>query len=197
MDRKIIISLISLAAGVALIFFFMAPTWSSIKLLRPEVTQLEQKVVGLEELLAETQQLKEKYQQIEQEASKIALAIPQEEDLPYLLVQFEVLAASNGLLLESIGFSQTDEEAKSPQQKTSQKTNQSKKTNPFLKSSSVNLSISGSYSAFKNYLVALENNIRSMDVYSISFSPYGYSEGFGVLAGDIFDFSLNVVVYYQ
>ena len=194
MNPKIVISLISLLVGITLVFVFIVPNWSSIKILRFEVGILEQDVVDLEKLLSETRQIKEKYIQAEEDAKRIFLAIPKQRDLPYLLIQFEALAASNGLLLESIEFSQAEEVSK---KKPVQTTTKSQVENTFLKISHINLSLSGSYSAFKNYLVALENNIRSMDVYSIGFAPYGYSDAFGGFASDIFEFTSEIVVYYQ
>lgn len=194
MNPKIIISLISLVVSAVLVFVFIAPNWSSIKILRLEAVLLEQDVADLEELLSETQQIKEKYVRVEQDAKRIFLAIPKQEDLPYLLIQFEALAASNGLLLEAISFSQVE---KTPKKKFTQETTKSQAANTFLKISHVNLSLSGSYNAFKNYLVALENNIRSMDVYSIEFAPYGYSDEFGGSTSDVFEFTSEIVVYYQ
>lgn len=194
MNLKIIISLVSLVISIVLVFIFIVPNWSSIKILRPEVILLEQNIADLEELLSEAQQIKTKYAQIEENAKSIFLAIPKEEDLLHLLVQFEALAASNGLLLESISFSQDE---KASNKRSVQETIELQEVDTFLKISNVNVSLSGSYSAFKNYLIALENNIRSMDVYLIGFAPYEYSDEFGDSVSDIFEFTLEIAVYYQ
>jgi len=58
----------------------------------------------------------------------------------------------------------------------------------------VELTVSGTYNAFKNYLRALEENIRSMNVNSIDFIS---RELITAADSDFLDFDLKVEVYYQ
>ncbi len=186
MNKKNIISFISLVGGLALIFFLISPLWSSIKILKAELIEQENKISKVEELLTRVQQIEQDYQVLENDALKIFSALPEEENLPRLLVQFNALASNNGLLLESIKFGQIDQE-----------TNQSKIFSNFP-SLSVDVALTGSYNAFKGYLAALENNIRSMDARSIKFGITKTGEETDILASlGIFEFDLGVSVYYQ
>jgi len=187
MNTKNIISLISLIGGLALIFFLISPLWSSIKILKAELISQDNEISKVEELLTRVQQIRQDYQKLEEEAQKIFSALPEEENLPRLLVQFDALASNNGLLLESIKFGQVSQEA-----------NQPKKIFSNFPSLSVDVALTGSYEAFKGYLVALENNIRSMDAYSIKFGMSKTGEETDILTSlGIFKFDLGVSVYYQ
>jgi len=188
MNQKIIISLISLAVGLALVFVFIDPFWSSIKVLKVELTKQEETIVKLEELLTKTQGLKESYQEFEEEAQDIFWALPQEEDIPHLLVQFDNLVSNNGLLLETVSFDQIN-------QKTAGDSGQSEKTMADFSKLMVEMKMSGSYEALKGFLAALESNIRSMDVNSINFSAQRAAGDLSANLG-IFDFDLIVNVYY-
>jgi len=191
MNKKIIISLISLVLSIVLIFVFGLSQWSSIKVFRTELTQKKQVQTELNELLNKMNQIEEKYQEVTDEAQKMFLSLPREKDISYLLVHFETLASQNGLLLESINFGQIDKEKK---QTIQQESDQSPKVLSNLPNFSVDLSMTGSYDAFKNYLTALEKSVRLMDVNSINFvarSRNSLSSDLG-----IFGFNLGINVYY-
>lgn len=190
MDKKNIISLISFIVSLILIFVFVFPLYSSVKIMRLESSQKHEEIEKLKELLAKVEKIKSNYQNVAEEIEKVFLALPEEKDVPELLVQFEKLAVSNGLLLESIKFGEISKK------KESDSSSRSKKILSIFPNSIVELKITGSYSAFKNYLKALEKNVRSMDVYSIKFSSsikkYNLFSDLG-----IFEFDLGVNVYYQ
>lgn len=184
--RKILMSLVSLVFATALVFLLITPFWLSIKGLKQELVSKKEEVIKIEELLAKTQQLNQEYGEVSKDAEKVFLSLPIEEDIPHLLVQFDTLAAANGLLFESIGFGDlvgVDQLS----------AGQAKRTISSFLSLPLNVEIMGSYEAFKLYVDALEKNIRSMDVNGIKFAPrkVGQEEISG-----IFDFSLSVDVYY-
>jgi len=188
MNIKNIIILISLISALVLVFVFLDPLWSSIKVLRNEINQKKLALTVTEELLAKTQELDQEYQPLAEQAQKVSFALPKEENIPYLLVQFDALAASNGLLLESMSFAQTEQGKGSSYQVL----DQPEKISPFS-SLSLSVKVSGSYDAFKGYLTNLENSIRSMDVHSIKFAVLKK----GLAALGIFEFDLEITVYYQ
>jgi Tfp pilus assembly protein PilO len=180
MNKKNIISLVNLAVSLALVFIFIIPLWSLIRVGQTEIVQKRQEIVNIEDLLDKTQQFKEEYQQIEGESKRSFLTLPKEEDIPFLLVQFETAAISSGLLLESINFGQI--------------IRKSEENQLAFRSLPVGIRINGSYDAFKKYLVALENNIYSMDISSIKFiNPRGKA----IPSFDIFEYNLSINVYYQ
>lgn len=188
MNRKNVIILISLISASVLLFVFLDPLWSSIKVLQNEINQKKLALTATEELLVKTQELDREYQSLAEQAQKVSFALPKEKDIPYLLVQFDALAASNGLLLESMSFVQTEQGKGSPYQVLDQP-----EEIPSFSSLSLSVKVSGSYNAFKGYLTNLENSVRSMDVHSIKFAVLKES----LAALGIFEFDLEITVYYQ
>ena len=199
MNKKNIISLISFIISLVLIFLFVFPLFFSVKAMYLDLSQKRQEIEKLKELSDKIEKIKQDYGDISEEVEKILLTLPEEKDLPQLLVQFEKLAISNGLLLESIEFGEISKRDESDFIKNVEdyKTlSQSKKMLSTFPNSSVLLKAAGSYSAFKNYISALEKNIRSMDIYSIKFSNSSKTQNlFGDLG--IFEFNLGINVYYK
>ena len=200
MNQKNIISLISFIVSLILIFVFVFPLFSSARAIYSDLTQKRQEIEKLKELSGKIGKIEQDYDSISEAIEKVLLALPEEKDLPQLLVQFEKIAVNNGLLLESIEFGEISKKEESDFIRSIEDyetLNQSKKMLSTFPNSSVLLKVVGSYSAFKNYISALEKNVRSMDIYSIQFS---FSEsGMRSLFSDsgIFEFNLGINVYYK
>lgn len=199
MNKKNIISLVSFVISLVLIFIFVFPLFSSARTMYLNLSQKRQEIESLKELADKIEKIKQDYDSISEAVEKILLALPEEKDLPQLLVQFEKLAVNNGLLLESIEFGEISKKEESDFIRSIEDyetLNQSKKMLSAFPNSSVLIRAIGSYSAFKNYISALEKNIRSMDIYSIRFSS---SNKIGNLFGSsgIFEFNLGINVYYK
>ena len=194
-SKKNIITIICFLVALGIIIFPMALIWQSVKSLKKEVGEKKAALAIVEDLVVSTNQIK-KWGTIEKEAAKIFLAVPEQKDIPGLLVQFEALASANGLVLESVNFGQINEAAKrgalGVNWDASEETGQKPK-GPFQELK-IDLSLSGAYIAFKNFLGALENNIRAVNVSSIDFSGQRALEE---ASSDFFEFHLKVVVYYK
>jgi Tfp pilus assembly protein PilO len=206
MKKKIIFNLIVLAlvAGAAVILIW--PLWDSVKAAKQEIESGKSELEAVNKLLAKTKTLKDDYELVKGQAEKVFISLPKEKDLPDLMVQFESLAATHGLVLESISFgdfekSQSsggqavsfEEEIGEPASQTEVQTSVAKS---IFRSLPVTLSVSGSYQALKKYISGLETNIRSMNIESINMG--GGGEGGESPAGeDSFSFDLELSVYYQ
>lgn len=149
----IIISLLVITSGIIVIL--IVPIGLSIINIKTEISQKELELAAIEDFIIKADQIKKQGRNIEKELTEVFSALPKEKDVPDLLVYFESLSIANGLILESINLGQIDEETKN---ETKQK------SKSLLKSRQVNLTVSGTYTAFKNYLRSLEHNIRSMNV---------------------------------
>jgi len=199
MNKKSIISLISFIVSLILFFVFVIPLFSSARVMYLNLNQKHQEIEKLKELANNIEKIKQDYGDISEEVEKVLLTLPEEKDLPQLLVQFEKLAINNGLLLESIEFGEISKKKESDFIRTIEDyetLNQSKKILSIFPNSFVLIRIVGSYSAFKNYISSLEKNVRSMDIYSIEFSSSNKS---GNLFGNsgVFEFNLGINVYYK
>lgn len=193
MNKKVIIIFVNLILVVVLVFILAQPLWNSVRSLKIEVVKQKQEVGRLENLLVKVQKLEQEYQEIGLDVEKISLALPQERDIPYLIAQFETLASSNGLLLESIKLSD-------PSRNQGRKGRSEEKKEgltaifPYL---SFDLKLNGSYDGIKGYLESLENNVRLMDVKVIDFNQEQSKEETGLASLSIFKFNLKLIVYYE
>lgn len=120
------------------------------------------------------------YQNISQaEINKLKKVLPEEKDLPGIFVQFEALAQEYDLFLSSISINEVAEEVK---KEKSSRSGKIKKLNVSL--SLISIKESHDYADIKEFLSALENNLRLLDVNAVYFSP------------DALDYSVNLFTYY-
>jgi Tfp pilus assembly protein PilO len=120
--------------------------------------------------------LVEKYIGNEDVFKELDLILPDNQDVPGLIVQLEALANDNGVILNDVSFTEEDDEKKISDYKTIK----------------INLKLNGSYEALKNFLITAENNIRLVDIDSISFGASANEKN-----NTSFDFDLILNTYYQ
>ncbi len=196
MDRRLIISIGSFLGSILLAVFVIWPLVSSIIALRDNIQEQEKEMAAIQELINKTNQLSQEYQSMSDEINMFFMALPEKKNVSYLLVQFESLVGRNGLLLESVklgqdggkdlGMAETGIPLEdSPSQKRS------------FVSIPVNVSVTGSYSAFKGFLADLEKNIRVMDVETISFTQKGQSGESEASALNTFKYDLKIKIYHS
>lgn len=209
MDKRIYTIIILLALAGAAVWFLILPVYDGISAARTELAVQEKKIKEAEESKAKLLQLQEKYETLKAEEEKILSAVPNKGDVPGLLIQLEALSSQNGLILNSIDFSYPAETQKT--HAAAVDADESQKTSspaggtmalpaalaaapaaPSVKTLSMNLSLSGNYEAFKNFLKAVENNLRLTDVVFTNFS-YGQS-GPESATGKL---SVTMDVYYK
>lgn len=171
--KKNIIILILVLAFIGILFLLDWPIYNKFVFLNSEVERYENLLEEEKGLLVKVNQLKEIYESREDELKKVHYSLPAGKEVPNLIIQFEALTSENGLILESLDFTEQE----------------SRKTD---KSLSVSLSISGTYQSFESFLEALELNVRLMDVQSIDFSSAETEAG-----SSIFTFDVKLEVYYQ
>lgn len=170
MSKNNLIIIVLLIAFIAILFLVDWPAYNKFVFLNSETERYKNLLEEEKELLAKVNQLKEIYESREDELKKVYYSLPAGKEIPNLIVQFEALASENGLILESLDF--TEQESR--------------------KTLSVSLSISGTYQSFESFLEALEFNVRLMDVQSIDFSSAETEVG-----SSIFTFDVKLIVYYQ
>lgn len=200
MSNKLIISVLSLVAGVAVIFLLLSPRWAEVKGVQARAVKLEEHKAGLEQFLKKSRELETKYAEVKAEAESAFLALPPGEDVLYLIVQFSEMAKANGLLLGGIGFGALSEDdieqgAGGARRSVVAGETGSSGIKDAFPSFSASLSLTGSYGAFKNYLISLENAARAVNVGAITLSPGGLEND--QATSGVFDFSLAVKAYYQ
>jgi len=184
MSIKTIIIILAFLTSIGMIWQIVLPVYSEVKERQETLNSKKIELQKLQEVINKMNELVGVYKEKETEIEKIWQILPKESDITGLLVQFESLSAQSGLFLSSINFSEVGQ-----QQETAGLPEETQPQLPY-KTLSISIKITGSYDAFKNFLSNLENELRLVDVQSISFAPKGE-------INDIFDFSLTGNVYYQ
>lgn len=175
--KNSIVVIILVIALIAIVVFLDLPAYNKVSLLQKEIKNQDDLIKERQEIMAKVSQLKEIYEERKTEISRVYYVLPLEKDVPNLIVQFEALAAENGLILEKIDFVE----------KTA------KKTVVDYNALGISASLTGSYQSFKSFLGALEYNIRLADLRSVDFSVQQ-----GLVTGvSTFNFSITLDVYYQ
>lgn len=150
----IIIFLASLLIGA----FLVRPKYQELKIKKDELFQKEAELKSLKEYAVELRSLSEELANYSDEMAKIDLALPQRFSVPSFLNYIQKTTSENGLILKN--YSVSGEPVKGNAEGTQEG----------IKEYGVGLNLSGSYASFKNFLDALENNSRLIEVENISFS---------------------------
>jgi Tfp pilus assembly protein PilO len=199
---EILILPIAIIGIIAALLWFIQPTYGEIKNLTQEIETKEANLEKKQKLIVDIEKLVNQYEDIAGRVNKVFYALPNEAEIPNVLVQLEALASKNGMIFESSSFSKA-------QQSAQNKTTSGNGAAPFsetikqqdaieqIKSVSIDISLTGSYENFKNYLRDLENNIRIMDIASVSFSNSSSSSEKEEELSDNFSYGIQLKVYYQ
>ena len=193
---KNLIFLFLILGLIALVVFFDIPAVREVLNLRKTLSE-QTKILGdKQEFSIKVEKLIKNYEDNKEDAEKINCALPLGKEIPNLIVQFEALGAEGGMTIEQIGFSSVEDQATSKAKVVRtetgegvvQQTGESAKN---YKTMAVNLKMSGDYYAFKNFLAAVEENIRLMNIEIINFTPLSSQDS------QLFNFEITLKTYYQ
>ncbi|MBU4299403.1 type 4a pilus biogenesis protein PilO [Patescibacteria group bacterium] len=161
----IICLLLSLALG----FFLVWPKGQEFRQGKAEIQQKETEFRNLKGYLSELRSVSEELQKYPTELSKIETALPSRFSLPSLINGLQKTASERGLILKSYSLGSL------PKQESG------------IKELPLALVLSGSYSAFKDFLFVLERSSRLIELENVSFSSPE--------EGKPSDFNLGIKVY--
>lgn len=124
---------------------------SEIKKRKEEIkTLVEKEKINLQQI----KYLKLKFEKSKDLFQKAEILVPEDFDIPYLMLSLQTLSAHNGIIWENISFGEIVSEKEFPLEK--------------LK---ISLKLVGKYNDFKNFLDALWKNLPFFDIKSIRISP--------------------------
>jgi Tfp pilus assembly protein PilO len=177
MPRPLLI-IIGLFLMLILAVGFTFPKYKNLTLLQLKVKEKESELQLEKEYFSQLAETSEKLKKHEESLSKINSALSPDPRLPALFNFLQAAASQNGLVLKKIAPSPTN-----PLEEELLKEGWS----PETRETGANLTVSGSYPSFKNFLFTLEKTSRMIETENISFlSP----EEEGPI-----DFSLRIKVY--
>jgi Tfp pilus assembly protein PilO len=158
MIKKVIIAILPLTT-IAIIVWFIMPEYDNLTLAKADRAAQEESLTSKQAYLTKLNKLKEKYDEAKGLVPRVDQIFPSTPDIPNLLAEVPDIAGRNGMNVTNIAFSDTKgastDDATAPAES--------------YKSMLINLSVSGSYDSFKNFLRDMEKELRIMDVQSVQF----------------------------
>jgi Tfp pilus assembly protein PilO len=183
-----IILIILILIFAAMVILLDIPGVQGVLQTRKEIETQKQVLLDDQDFLATVKELSQAYRANRENIDKIDLILPTKEDIPNLIVQVESLVFEQGLILDKLEVATPTEQTGTinPEDVRVKKETSTAK----YQTLTISLGFTGDYSALKNFLKATEENMRLIDIDSISVSPESESIG-------IFKFDLSLKTYYQ
>jgi len=148
---SVIIIVILLLAAVT--YFFLIPQWGNLSSKQKEINDLRKQTENLKKTQKQLDDFVAKYKTLQEQVNTVNNTLPLEHaDTPRLLANVEELSKLSGLRLTDIQIKEAD--ADLPGQSTS------------VVEQEISIRLIGSYPAFQDFVLRLENNLRLMDVLS-------------------------------
>lgn len=155
---------------VALVFILLAfPLYQKITATREEIKTKQAEEENLKARIESLKELEANYKTAKEKSKMIELALPNEQQMPEILVQLENIAGETGMSFTEItpaslkGTSPKAGKSSSPQIETG-----TSRAKGIYKAVPLTVKIAGNFSGLKNYLKAIEKNIRILDLEAIS-----------------------------
>ncbi|MBU1167582.1 type 4a pilus biogenesis protein PilO [Patescibacteria group bacterium] len=173
--------------------YFAYDQYGNMEIKKTELETKQTEKEALEQEVADLNTLITEYQKAKASVSEVNNILPSKEALPELIYQLEDIASKEaGVLFEGASFSEVEDTTVSAAQAAASGQPAIKKG---LKKVAVNVGVRGTYTGLKQYLDALQENMRLIDVTSVEFSS-NVEEG--EAAGlNVFDYKIGMLTYYQ
>ena len=180
--QRLIGILSSLTFVIASLFVYsslLIPKYKDIQNLRGERGALNGLLVEEEEAVRAVERLIKQYSSTTDLRNSLAVTLPGEEGTASIVNQLQGIASTNGISMNSLSIRPL----------TIQPTGFEKIVEP-AGALRMSMNIMGSYESLKEYLKAIETNVRIMDVQSIQVENAGLNTG-------PYEYQIEVDTYYQ
>lgn len=153
LSRTYIGALLISIAGI-LFWILLMPLYDNVTTQRNAITERASILANRSAILANISTLTQEYAQRSTDIARFSSIVPAKKSAPEIISSIQALATQNGLQLTTLVLSG----------------GANQDTNPYQEQS-IDLGLTGSYPAFKSFLIAFERNIRIMDIISLDASP--------------------------
>lgn len=182
---KIIINLTLVFASIYSAFFLIKPQFGEISFLKTEIESYKENLKNIERVRELRDKYLESYNKIsEEDKERIKQMMPNSINEGEMVLMIDGIAKANNLSLDSITFSKKEKQ-------TSPVLDLEKQQNYYPYSFSI--SLTGSYSGFKNFLKDFERSLLIIDTNSITF----ISSKDSLKGGDIYGFNVEANIYLK
>lgn len=182
MNKNLILILIFILGITLVIFEIITPLYTEIATVGVEIRNKQSDLAKAKIIVEKIDALNTKYSSMTDEITQINNLLPADKNLPEIIATIESLASANGVNLQSVSFQ-------------SQKTTGENLNNieTFLDYNSLGVQLNanvGAYENLKSFIKAIENNLRLLDIGTVSF---------GVSNDQIGGYKLNInlLTYYK
>ena len=159
---RLIVAILLLLIAAAAVFFFVMPQWKEAQKIKADINGMEALHRELADLASSRDSLVQQYNAVDgRDLKKLEAIVPKGRLTSSALTDFEILVQKNGLSLERVDFSENKETSSGALPKPS---SSSYSVMP------VSLTLEGGYENFREFLKALELNLRLIDIEEIAFS---------------------------
>jgi len=175
----IFLSLVLVIASLVVYSSLLVPKYKDIQNLRGERSALGGVLIEEKEAVAAVRTLIAQYSSVADLRNSLAVTLPNKEETASMVNQFQGIASSNGILMSSLSIRPL----------AIQPTGLEEIVRPvgILRFS---MNLIGEYTSLKEYLKAIETNVRIMDVQSIQVKGAGFTSG-------PYEYQVEVDTYYQ
>lgn len=179
---RLIIIVISLVLAVVLGLTLTWPKYQNLNSIQANIERQENELQSKTAYFSQIKDISEELVEYEDELSKISSALPLSLSLPSLFYFLQKTASETGLILKDITLIGVDV----PKVGTGAEKQQLSRA----KEIRVNLTLAGSYTSIKDFLLAVEKSAKLIEVSSLSFLAEEKEESEG-----IFTFKVDVKTY--
>ena len=199
---RYIVSTILIGASVALFFTITQPFFNDISSLKAKVTGYNLALANFQDFEKERESLSNKYNSIDpNNLTRLNNFLPDNIDNIRLILEIGDIAQPYGMLLKDVQYDATNKKKTTTDAVgiAGGVTANANQTNPDYGVWVLKFSTTGTYSNFLNFIKALENNLRIVDVSSIDFDSSNTTNRFGGLSTssqESYKYSFSIKTYW-
>ena len=202
---SMILGILFLLSSLLMYFELIKPAYSEAQQIKAQKNSLQIFLDSEKSVVERVQKLINSYEEQGKIQRAVSEVLPTKKDIAGAIVQLYGLAQNNGLSVKSFGVSVVQ----TPQKKSKAADYENQQLSGFETSLqkgvgtlSFDIQLGGSYEDLKNFLSALETNIRIFDVEQIGVQPVSATSGTGKpgstsTQSNLFSYSISVKTYYQ
>jgi len=155
-SNKLIIIIGCFALALVLGLFLLLPKYQNIQSLKADIQEKELEFRSKEAYFVQIKEISKTLEDYEEPLFKISSAVPSDSSPPSLFNFFQFTAGQTGLILKDVNLGGTviPKDGKDS-----------------MKETKLTLYLAGFYNSFKDFLLAIENSSRMIEVESISVEP--------------------------
>ena len=143
-----------IAVGGILFWTLLMPSYDNMMAQRDAIGERADIIKNRTEIINNINALTKQYADRSSDIIRFSSIVPAKKSAPEIISAIQALATQNGLQLSTIALSGDVNQDNNPYQEQS-----------------IDMGMSGNYPAFKSFLMALERNVRLVDIISINASP--------------------------